>query len=134
MGHPFTDAAIHYCGSVDFGGFAVCRRIKCPSLSGLRGLHCNFIVKLTKSTPDGETMSFDLAPILITQDGAQNEKAADLALRSDTSAPSDGKWADGVDLAFLYDLAQKEVLKRYQGQGVWDEDISCLNAALVDFE
>jgi len=134
LGHPFTDAAVHYCGSVDFGGFAACRKIKCPALSGLQGLHCNFIIKLTKSTPEGEAVSFDMVPIFVARDGTINEDAAEAALRTASHATGDASWAHAAALDSLYEQALKEVARKYADQGIWDEDIFCLNAALTGFD
>jgi len=80
LGHPFTDIAINYCGSVDFGGFTCCRSITEPSLSGIKGIHFNFIVKLAEITSEGEVVAFDLAPVFVEHNGNINDEAAEKAL------------------------------------------------------
>ena len=67
MGHPFTDAAIQHCGTVEFGGYAASRKIMSSELAGTKGIHFNFVVKVTRATADGETVSFELEPVFIDE-------------------------------------------------------------------
>ena len=82
LGHPFTNAAINFAGSVELGGFCVSRQIKDPVLAGLEGIHFNFSVKLTKTSKEQEYVYFDLVPVFITFDGVVKEKAGKASLIS----------------------------------------------------
>ena len=133
LGHAFTEAAIRYCGSVEFGGFATSIMIENTIFSGLKGLHCNFTVKLVKSTTEGEVISFELIPIFIQQDRTINDEAAEIVLFEKPQGNSDKNWQNDLHLESLYNIAKQEVVLKYENKGVWEEDIFCLNVALVEF-
>ena len=86
LGHPFTDTAIQYCGSVEFGGFSTSRKIIDPGLVGTTGVQFNFVVTVKKTTHEGETISFELAPIFINEAGQFNERAAKSGLIKNNDA------------------------------------------------
>lgn len=41
--------------------------------------------------------------------------------------------APPVDTDRLCEVARAEVLRQYEAEGLWDEDVECLNAALTTF-
>lgn len=135
VGHPLTDAAIQHCGTADFGGLATAVTVKDSNLAPMSGLYCIFMVKLTIGTSDGEVTQFDLVPLFMESNGTKNRDAADLLLRNQLQIYSQSKaqWSGSLDLDSLYELAVLEVMQQYEKNNLWEEDISCLNAALVEF-
>ncbi|NIQ14326.1 MAG: hypothetical protein GTO02_07950, partial [Candidatus Dadabacteria bacterium] len=133
LGHAFTDSAIRYCGSVDFGGFATEKSIKDSTLSGIKGLHCNFTVKLRKSTEGNETVFFEMVPVFIQEDGKINEEASEVNLFSRSESGSRSISGQNMNYELLYNRAKEEVIIRYVEDGVWEEDLFCLNIAVVEF-
>lgn len=133
LGHPFTDSAIQHCGTVDFGGFAAKKTIKDSSFSGIKGLHCNFTVKLAKSTLEGESVSFEMFPVFVQDDGQINEKASEVALFNRSELSSTSSSGENMNYELLFNRAKEEVIKRYEESGIWEEDLFCLNAAVVEF-
>jgi len=135
LGHPFTNAAIKYCGSAEIRGFAAVRQIESTRFHGLQGLHFNFIVKRIKRTKEEEEIFFDLLPVFIDFDGNIHEEAAKVALQAWGSKPiprgelavRNGKFAE------LYTLAHSKIMEKYSDEGLWEEDVFCLNAALTRF-
>ncbi len=134
LGHPFTDAVIRRCGSVEFGGLSSYRTIKCPDYAGCFGIHFNFIVKLTKASEDDESIFFELVPIFVEKNCVINDAAARVALYSFSESKSDlQKIPSAEELHSYYDCALKDVLNRYSEQQLWNEDVMCLNAAVTEF-
>ncbi len=133
LGHPFTNAAIQHCGAVDFKGVATCRTVENINLRGIRGLHCNFTVKLTKSTTESELVYFQMAPVFVQQDGTINEEAAKAALFQQSKEDAQPSRPLDLDLSFLYGLAEAAIIKKYEYRDVWEDDIFCLNVAMVEF-
>ena len=133
LGHSFTDAAIQYCGSVEFGGYATLRKVIDPNLAGTKGIHFNFVVKVTRTTAEGEAIAFELVPVFLDEHGELNEDAAQSGLlkcSETTSAPS---WTSNMKFDSLYRQAHRKVVDEFTDEGVWDEDVVCLNAALTEF-
>lgn len=138
LGHPFVDAAIRYCGDVSFGGLATSREISHSGLRGTTGVHFNFVVKRTTRVEAGEQISFDLAPIFVQSDGTLRTEAASAALTafsSDTGKSKLGKASTPsyFDVERLNEVARAEVLRIYEAEGLWDEDVECLNLAVTTF-
>lgn len=133
LGHPFTDAAIQHCGSVEFGGYATSRKVIDPDLAGTKGIHFNFVVKVTCATADGEAIAFEFAPVFLDENGELNEDAAQSGLLKRSEPASTPPWASGIDLDSSYQQAHRKVVDKFASAGVWDEDVVCLNAALTEF-
>lgn len=138
LGHPFVDAAIRCCGDPAFGGLAARRQLSHPDLGGTIGVHFNFVVKRTIRSEEGEQISFEMAPVFIEQGGAPNAKAAEVALMafstdSSRSATVATPLPQNVNVGELYEQARAEVLRKYEGEGLWDEDLECLNVAVTTF-
>lgn len=134
LGHPFVDAAIRYCGDVGFGGLAARREIAHSTLRGTAGVHFNFVVKKTTRIEDGEQISFDLAPVFVQANGTVNGEAATAALMASSSdAAKKPRVAPELDVERLHEVARAEVLRAYEAEGLWDEDVECLNGALTTF-
>ena len=134
LGHPFTDAAIRYAGSPEFGGFATCRTITELSLDGVRGVHFNFLVTRVAESSDGDVTSFDLVPVFVLPNGSIHGHAAEAALLSTDTELGDPFWGSGFDFADLEETARLTVLEHYGDDAPWDEDVFLLNAALTQFE
>jgi len=138
LGHPFVDAAIRYCGDVGFGGLAARREISHSGLRGTTGAHFNFVVKKTIRIEEGEQISFELVPVFVQPDGELNREAANAALMAfsaDTARAKAQEWTmpSSFDVHQLYEAARAEVLRMYEAEGLWDEDVECLNGALTVF-
>jgi len=136
LGHPFTDAVIQRCGSVDFGGFAGCWSVENQALAGISGVLFIFVVKITKAatTASGENVFFELAPVFVQSDGIVNNEAAEAALACTAQAKENQRSVEGQNnLEGLYERAKEEVLNRHSESQVWEEDVFCLNAAWVAF-
>lgn len=133
IGYPFTDAAIEHSGSVEFGGQSTCLSIAETQLADTHGAYFNFIVKLIKSTPDGEVINFDLVPVFVQHDGTINEEAGSIILNRDSGNSSDCTWGKDLNLNEIERVARDKVLADYEKKNVWDEHVICLNVALVEF-
>ncbi|GAI79023.1 unnamed protein product, partial [marine sediment metagenome] len=133
LGHPFVNAAIQHCGSVDFKGVATCRTIEDINLRGTKGLHCNFVVKLSRSTTNSELVYFQMVPVFVEQDGIINEEAAKVALFKQSKDDAQLSRRLDLNLLTLYELARDAVTKKYEGSDIWEEDFLCLNVAMVEF-
>ena len=138
LGHPFVDAAIRYCGDVGSGGFTSRREISDVGLRGVAGLHFNFIVKRTTRSEEGEQIRFDLVPVFVQSDGTANGAAASAALMAFSADTARAKAQESAmpvsfDVQQLYEAARAEVLRVYEAEGLWDEDVECLNGALTVF-
>jgi hypothetical protein len=134
LGHPFTDAVIQRCGSVEFGGLSSFRIIKCPDFAGCSGVLFNFIVKITKATSDNESIFFELVPIFVEKNCVINDTAAKVALYCfSESKPEHQKIPLAEELYSYYECALRVVLNRYAEQQLWNEDVMCLNAAITEF-
>ncbi len=135
LGHPFTDAAIRYCGRPEIGGFATTRLIRDYRFSGMEGLHFNFMVTRKRRTKDRDETFFELVPIFLTWDGDLAEGAAETALIAWGTKNISTKLLtfkpDRVD--DLFRIARSMVEKKYAGEKLWEEDIFCLNAAVTKF-
>ena len=133
LGHPFTDAAIQHSGSVEFGGYAASRKVCDPGLAGIKGLHFNFVVKVTRATTDGETIAFELESVFFDESGQLNRDAAQSGLMKRSEPATAPSWAEIMDIQSLYQQARQEIASRFVERGVWDEDVLCLNIALTEF-
>ncbi len=133
LGHPFTDAVIHYCGSVAFGGMASNRSISNGRLTGVKGLHANFTVKRTKSTSEGEVVYLDLVPVFVKPDNSVDETASEMALFQKSEPGINDAHLEQDDIQRLYDTALGYVFSKYEGNEIWEEDVFCLNAAVSEF-
>lgn len=138
LGHPFVDAAIRYGGDVSFGGLATSREIPHSGLRGTTGVHFNFVVKRTTRVEAGEQISFDLATIFVQSDGTLRSEAASAALMAfslDATRAKPGQPAalSPADVDRLDEIARAEVLRMYEAEDLWDEDVECLNAAVTTF-
>jgi len=136
LGHPFTDAAIRFCGHPEFGGEVARREVKDRGLAGTYGIQFNFLIKRIKRTEEGEQSFFELEPVFFTPDGQVNEKAGRIALRKMGSQPtsdSDFQFTINLDLSGLEQKARDEVMARFPEEAIWDEDVLLLNVAVVVF-
>ena len=67
-----------------------------------------------------------------------NDEAASGALMSEStdtakSVPDKPAEPPQLDIDELHERAKAEVLSRYEGEGLWDEDVECLNVAITAF-
>lgn len=136
LGHPFTDEAIRYCGSPEFGGLCALREVKEPKLTGARGVQFNFLVKRIKRTQEGEQVFFELVPVFLAPEGEVNKKAATAALCKMGMPSADHtkfEFLQTLDVTTLEKKARDTVLERYPDETLWDEDVMLLNVAGVVF-
>ncbi|MDP8206171.1 MAG: DEAD/DEAH box helicase [Candidatus Electryonea clarkiae] len=136
LGHPFTNAVIQYCGSVDFNGFSAYKKLKNLELSGVSGVLFNFTIKITKKSVSGETVFFEVDSIFVKKNGVINEIAKDAAINSesDVAGDSESVLSLNLDANSLYDIAFQKVLENYAEYQVWEEDIQSLCNAVIEFE
>jgi len=137
MGHPFTDAAIRFCGHPEFGGEVARREVSDKSLANTRGIQFNFLVKRVKRTEEGEQVFFELEPAFFTPEGEVNLKAGRVALRkmgSQPTAEGDFGFAVELDVRKLAQEAREKVMSRFSGEAIWDEDVLLLGIAEVVFK
>jgi superfamily II DNA or RNA helicase len=134
LGHPFTDAAIQRCASVEFGGMASRRTIENAAFAGTSGVSFIFVVKITKTTAEGESIFFEQEPVFVKLDGSTDRNAAKAALAFTSKPHAEKTETAGLEnLDALYQKAKAEVIGRYAQSRLWDEDAVCLNMSLVDF-
>ena len=74
-----------------------------------------------------------MAPVFLQKDGTTNEEAAKAALFQQSKEDTNPSRPLGLDLPRLYELSRAAVMKKYENSGVWEEDIFCLNVAMVEF-
>ncbi|MDA2920993.1 hypothetical protein MYX76_16145, partial [Desulfobacterota bacterium AH_259_B03_O07] len=66
-------------------------------------------------------------------DGQINEKASEVALFNRSELSSTSSSGENMNYELLFNRAKEEVIKRYEESGIWEEDLFCLNAAVVEF-
>ena len=135
IGHPFTDAMLKYCGSVDFGGLACSKVVRHSSLLSGNGTLFNFTVKVSEETQDGENIFFEFIPVFVHDDGTVGSKEttqeivsalAEVKITSKKKAlPLEGAEA-------LFEKAKDQVFTQCAQYDPWDDDIFCLNALRVE--
>ena len=134
LGHPFTRAVIERCGSVDFGGLASCRNVQNPASAGGKGILFNFVVRATQRAGAGANAFFELVPVFVDENGSIDDAAAHAAMASGARPSQFDSHVWGPDtVTHSYEKARTEVLKRFEGHQLWDEDVVCLNTSLVAF-
>lgn len=138
IGHPFTDAVLRYCGSAGFGGFATSKAVRrSPNVSD-RGTLFNFTVKVSKETPEGESVFFEFIPVFVHDDGTivsgepKKTRQAIVASLIEAKAPSVQKDLHVENAETLFRKAKDAVLEECAQHQPWDEDVFCLSALRVE--
>ena len=135
IGHPFTNAVLKYCGSVDFGGLAASKTVRRSSFLSGNGTLFNVTVKVTKKVEGSESVCFEFIPVFVSDDGT-------LALKEDTEAivlelaeakmTSKQEALPAEDAESLFEKAKDQALVECAPYQLWDEDVFCLNALRVE--
>ena len=132
IGHPFTNAVLEYCGSIDFGGITSAKVVRHSSHLSSNGTLFNFSIKVSERTQRDENTFFEFISIFVWDDG---KVASEEATRTIVSALSEAKMrSKRVTLPVeraeaIFKIAQKQVFEtEYEP---WDDDIFCLNALRV---
>ncbi len=135
IGHPFTNAVLKHCGSVDFGGLASSRVVRDSSLPFGNGTLFNFIVKISKEPQDGGSIFFEFIPVFVHGDGTVGSEETTQAIVSalaEVKITSKKEALPLEDAEALFDRARDQVLTQYAQYDPWDDDIFCLNALRVE--
>ena len=135
IGHPFTDAVLKYCGSIDFGGLTGFQAVERSQSLSSSGALFHFIVKVTKETQDGESIFFEFITVFVLDDGTIAPKETTQAIVSALAAaklPPKQTDLPVENAEALFEKAENEALTQYAQYNAWDEDIFCLNALRVE--
>ena len=135
VGHPFTDAALKHCGSVDFGGLAGSKVIQYSSLLSSNGVLFNFTVKVSKELQDGESIFFEFIPTFVYDDGTVVSEGATQAIVSalaETKMMPKHEALPPENAETLFEKAKDQALAQCAQHQPWDDDIFCLNALRVE--
>lgn len=136
LGHPFTNVALKYCGSADFGGLAGAKTVRCssPSLSG-NGTLFNFTVKVSKETQEGESVFFQFISTFVHDTGRVASRETTQAIVSalpEAKMPSKQTVLPVENAQALFEKAKEQVLTQCGPYKPWPEDVFCLNALRVE--
>ena len=132
IGHPFTNAVLEHCGSINFGGITSSKVIRRSSHLSRNGTLFNFSIKVSERTQRGENTFFEFIPVFVWDDG---RIASEEATQTIVSALSEAKIrSKRVTLPTekaeaIFEIAQEQV--RNTEYEPWDDDIFCLNALRV---
>jgi len=133
IGHPFTNAVLKHCGSVDFGGLASSKVLQRSSLVVGNGALFNFTVKVTKVVQDSESVFFEFIPVFVGDDGTVASKTTQAVLSAPAEAHMPSKQTGLLaDTDTLFEKANGEALVQCAQYQPWDEDVFCLNALRVE--
>ena len=135
IGHPFTNAVLKYCGSVDFGGLACSKVVRHPSLPSGNGTLFNFTVKVLKETQDDESIFFKFLPIFVDGNGTVGSEETTQAIVSALAEAKMTSKKEALPLEgaeALFEKAKDQVFTQCAQYDPWDDDIFCLNALRVE--
>lgn len=135
IGHPFTDAAIQYCGSADFGGLAGSQVIEEPHALSGSGALFHFTVKMTKEISRNESTFFEFVPVFVYDDGTVAPKEAVQKIVSELAnarTPSRQIRSPVRVAEELFEKAKDQALEDYAQHEIWDDDVFCLDALRVE--
>jgi len=132
LGHPFVDRMLKACGEVTFGGYCTKRYVKKTSVNARCGYAFNFIVRQRIHRDNHEDFLFSLHPVFVTDNSASDSVAAKASLESFSDPLNKDihvrpKPNDAFEIAKVH--LQKEVKTIWD----WEEDVSLLNLAFVEF-
>ena len=134
IGHPFTNAVLKYCGSVDFGGLACSRVVRLLSFPSGNGTLFNFTVKVSKETQDGESIFFEFIPVFVHDNGKVDSEEATQRIVSELAESKIMSTKEALPFEYaepLFEKAKDQVLTQCAQYDLWDEDVFCLNALRV---
>lgn len=132
IGHPFVDAMIRLCGSVEFGGYVTARVIKQTRHSGINGIQFNYITRSRVQRKEEEFL-FDMYTIFVDENYkidndiahvCQKYYSEDEQVQIDKEIP--------IDLERATNVADEYLQTRIDVWD-WDEDVEVLNVAFVTF-
>ena len=134
LGHPFTDAVLNHCGSVDFGGLTSLKEVNRSQSLSVNGTLFNFTIKVIKKTLDGETILFEFVPVFVRDDGTVGSEETTQAIISaldEAKTTAKQEALPPEDVEALFEKAKYQALTQCAQYDPWDDDVFCLNALRV---
>ena len=135
IGHPFTNAVLKYCGSVDFGGLAGSKAIRRSSFLSGNGTLFNVTIKVTKKVQGNESIFFEFIPVFVNDDGNIPSKEAKqdiISALAEARMTSKDEALPAENAESLFEKAKKQALAECTPYQPWDDDVFCLNALRVE--
>ena len=133
IGHPFTNAVLEHCGSIDFGGMANSKVVRRSSHLSSNGTLFNFSIKVSERTQRSENTFFEFIPVFVRDDGtvaSEETTRAIVSALSETKTTSKQVTLPIERAEAMFKTAMSQVLDtEYQP---WDEDVFCINALRVE--
>ena len=135
IGHPFTNAVLKYCGSVDFGGLACSKAVRRALLPSGNGTLFNFTVKVSKEAEEDDNIFFEFIPVFVHDDGTIAPKEACQAIVSILAEAKMTSRQEALplrDAESMFEKGKDQALAECDQYQPWDEDVFCVNALRVE--
>ena len=135
IGHPFTNAVLKRCGSVDFGGLTRAQVVRRSQSLSDSGALFHFTVKVTKEMSGQENIFFEFVPAFVYDDGTVAPKEAVQAIVSELAEAKtlSKRTVSPVESAErLFEKARDQALEECAQYQPWDDDVFCLDALRVE--
>lgn len=132
VGHPFVDAMIRLCGSVEFGGHTTTRVMENKQYAGATGIQFNYIIRSRVQRGEEEEFLFDMYTVFVDHNYEVNDSLAQLSQRSysqNRQSQTDGSIS--MDVGRAGAVADAYLRENVEVIWDWDEDVELLNVALV---
>ena len=135
IGHPFTNAVLKRCGSIDFGGLTRAQVVRRSQSLSASGALFHFTVKVTKEMAGQENIFFEFVPAFVYDDGTVASKETVQSIVSELAnvkTPSKQTALPVESAERLFEKARDQALAECAQYNPWDEDVSCLDALRVE--
>ena len=135
IGHPFTNAVLKYCSSVDFGGLTGAQVAERSQYLSGSGALFHFTVKVTKEISGNESTFFEFVPAFVYDDGTVASKETVQAIVSELAKAKTLSKQAALPVKSaqrLFEKAKDQALAECAQYDPWDEDVFCLDALRVE--
>ena len=135
IGHPFTNAVLKYCSSVDFGGLTGAQVAERSQYLSGSGALFHFTVKVTKEISGNESTFFEFVPAFVYDDGTVASKETVPAIVSELAKAKTLSKQAALPVKSaqrLFEKAKDQALAECAQYDPWDDDVFCLDALRVE--
>ncbi len=134
VGHPFVDAMIRLCGSIECGGHVTTRLINNEKYYGIKGIQFNYIVRSRIQRDEDEEFLFDMYTVFVDENYHINDDIARICQKSYSQNDKTVVYDEfPVDIEKAYLIANSYLKENIEVIWDWSEDVELLNIAFVEF-